>query len=393
MSAKTRTAAVIIVGAGIVGNSAAYYLRKKGLSCIVLEEKMIGDGGSCRNGGGVRQSGRDPREFGLAAYAVKHIWPYLKDELGIDVEYRQTGYLVCGYNEDHYQSIVSRVDTAASFGVEMKMLRGDAIKDICPYVSEHVTCAGWTPSDGVSNPMRATLAYYIRARELGAQFITGEKAVRINKIRGRARQVVTESGNVYEGDKILVAAGYYGRPLLKTVGLYVPLQKKLNEMIVTEPAPHMFDHMIGGMSGFYGQQTVHGSFVFGSPSGREYTFFEQDSTETTAVTTSFIAGSIGIDIPAVKSLKVVRTWGGWVDINLDGVPVLGTVEEVPGLLVVIGSSAHGFGPGPAVGLCMAHLAADEPSPVDISKLHYDRFDYLNKQPRYQSASNGGALIR
>ena len=89
----------------------------------------------------------------------------------------------------------------------------------------------------------------------------------------------------------------------------------------------------------------------------------------------------------------MRTWGGWVDINLDGVPVLGTVEEVSGLLVVIGSSAHGFGPGPAVGLCMAHLAADEPSPVDISKLHYDRFDYLNKQPRYQSASNGGALIR
>ena len=384
---------VIIVGAGIVGHSAAYYLRKNGVSCIVLDEDMIGNGGSSRNGGGVRQSGRDPREFGLAAYAVKHIWPYISEELGFDIEYRQTGYLVCGYNEEHYKSISSRIETAASFGVDMEMKCGDEVKDICPYVSEHVTCAGWTPSDGVANPMRTTLAYYIRAREKGAVFITGEKAVGINKVKGHARQVITKNGNIYEGDKIIVAAGYHGRQLLETVGISVPLQKKLNEMIVTEPTEKLFDFMIGGMSGFYGQQTEHGSFVFGSPSGREYCFFEQDKPISTAVTASFICNSLGVDLPILKGLKVVRAWSGWVDINLDGVPVVGSVEEVPGLLTVIGSSGHGFGIGPAVGYCLADMACDKPSPVDISKLHFDRFDYLNKQPRYQYASGGGALIR
>ena len=390
---KTEHADVIIVGAGIVGNAASYYLTKAGMKCIVLEEEMIGHGGSSRNGGGVRQSGRDPREFALAAYAAKHIWPTLSEELGVDVEYRQTGYLVFGYNEEHDKSIALRIETAASFGVYMEMKHGDEIKEICPYVSEHVTCAGWTPSDGVANPMRATLGYYTRARELGARFITGEKAIKINKIKGAARQVVTARGNVYEGDKIIVAAGYHGKFLLETVGIVVPMQKKLNEMLVTEPAPRLFDYMIGGMSGFYGQQTKHGSLVFGCPSGREYTFHELQTPISTSVTASFICESLGIDLPILKQLKVVRAWSGWVDISLDGVPVIGAVEEVPGLLVAIASTGHGFGPGPAVGYTLAQLAMDQPSPVDITKLHFDRFDYGKKQPRYFSASGGGALTR
>jgi sarcosine oxidase subunit beta len=61
------TADVLIIGAGAIGNATAYYLTKKGRSVIVLEaSEYIGNGGSSRNGGGVRQSGRDPRELPLA---------------------------------------------------------------------------------------------------------------------------------------------------------------------------------------------------------------------------------------------------------------------------------------------------------------------------------------
>ena len=77
------TADVIIVGAGIVGNSTAYYLAKRGCSVIVLEgDKNVGNGASSRNGGGVRQSGRDARELPLMQYGVKNIWPTISEELG-----------------------------------------------------------------------------------------------------------------------------------------------------------------------------------------------------------------------------------------------------------------------------------------------------------------------
>ena len=81
---KTK-AEVIIIGAGIIGCATAYYLAKNGTDVIVLEgSDYIGNGGSSRNGGGVRQSGRDVRELPLVMYGIKHIWPHLSDELEVD---------------------------------------------------------------------------------------------------------------------------------------------------------------------------------------------------------------------------------------------------------------------------------------------------------------------
>ena len=67
---------VVIIGAGVIGCAAAYNLAKKGRSVTVLDrEPNVGEGASSRNGGGVRQSGRDARELPLAMYAVENIWP------------------------------------------------------------------------------------------------------------------------------------------------------------------------------------------------------------------------------------------------------------------------------------------------------------------------------
>ena len=98
-----KTADVIIIGGGVVGCAAAYYLAKRGIhNVIVLEAtKSIGHGGSGRNGGGVRQSGRDVRELPYAMYGIQHLWPTLSEELGVDVEYTQKGNLRLGKTEAH----------------------------------------------------------------------------------------------------------------------------------------------------------------------------------------------------------------------------------------------------------------------------------------------------
>ena len=88
------SADVVIVGGGIIGCSIAYYLAKKNKSVIVLEgSDHIGNGGSSRNGGGVRQSGRDPRELPLVMYGIKNLWPTLSEEVDVDCEYHQDGNL------------------------------------------------------------------------------------------------------------------------------------------------------------------------------------------------------------------------------------------------------------------------------------------------------------
>ena len=78
-------------------------------------------------------------------------------------------------------------------------------------------------------------------------------------------------------------------------------------------------------------------------------------------------------IPLLADAKIVRTWGGWIDMCHDGVPVISKVNEVQGMILACGFTGHGFGTAPAVGLMLAQMAMGEETVVDISALSYDRF--------------------
>jgi sarcosine oxidase subunit beta len=368
------SADVIIIGAGIIGNATAYYLAKKGKSVIVLEKSdSIGDGGSSRNGGGVRQSGRDKRELPLAMYGVKHLWPHLSEELGMDVEYYQQGNLRLGKTKEHLKVLQGLTERAVGEGLDVKMISGEEAKEICPYLSDEVLGASWCPTDGHANPMLATLAYYRKARSLGVRFITGEEVLAIKKIRGRARVVVTQS-DTYEADMIILAASYESRQIAATVGIDIPMKKAALEVLVTEAQPPMFYQMLGtAAADFYGHQSTHGSFVFGGTSGFEEVAKDDGTPVTDSLTVSCICRGIMKYFPCLEEVKIVRTWAGWIDVCKDHVPVISTVEEVPGLILACGFSGHGFGIAPTVGTLLAQMAAGEETVLDISAFRYNRF--------------------
>ena len=371
------TADVIIIGGGVNGCAAAYYLAKKGVrDVIVLEaDKSIGHGGSSRNGGGVRQSGRDMRELPYAMYAVNNIWPFLSEELGIDVEYYQKGNLRLGKTEAHIQKLEDLASRSRELGLDMNVVDAQTVKEICPYLSEEVIGASWCPTDGHANPMITTLAYYIRALEKGVRFFTDARVVKLEKYKGRLRRVIMESGEVFEAETVIIAAGYASRYLARTVGVDVPLYTYFEEALVTEMQPHMFDIMLGTADGdFYGHQSQHGSFVFGCDSGLEDGIdMPLNELKTSAVTAPSGCRAIMGYIPLLADAKIVRTWGGWIDMCHDGVPVISRVEEVPGMILACGFTGHGFGTAPAVGLMLAQMTVGEKTAVDISALAYDRF--------------------
>ena len=119
----TKTADVIVIGSGVIGCTAAYYMAKKGMSVLVLDQdESVGNGGSSRNGGGVRQSGRDPRELPLAIYGVENVWPTLSDELGVDVEYHKEGNLRLGKTETHKQILTGLTEKAVACGLNVRMI-------------------------------------------------------------------------------------------------------------------------------------------------------------------------------------------------------------------------------------------------------------------------------
>lgn len=369
-----KNAEVIIIGGGIIGCATAYYLAKKKVSVIVLDkDESIGNGGSSRNGGGVRQSGRDPREIPLAMYGAKHMWPTLSEELGTDVEYHQEGNLRLGKTEKHLEILTGLANRAKACGLDVNMISADEVRSINPYLSDEVIGASWCPTDGHANPLTATLGFYKAARALGVRFYTGEEVVAIKKIKGIANTVVTKK-NVYSGGKIILASGYESRAIAATVGIDIPMKHTLIEALVTEAEPKMFNQMLGtAEADFYGHQTNHGSFVFGGSSGLEPANKDNGMQSTASITAPCICRGIMKYIPRLADAKIVRTWAGWEDVCADGVPVISEVEEVPGLILACAFTGHGFGISPVVGKLLSQLSTGEETMLDISEFRYDRF--------------------
>ena len=370
----TQTAEVIIIGSGVIGNAAAYYLACKGRKVIVLEgSDNIGNGGSSRNGGGVRQSGRDPRELEMVMWGIQNLWPHLHEELDADVEYVQKGNLRLGKTAAHMQILQKLTDSAVKCGLDVRMIDAQEVRRINPYLSEEVIGASWCPTDGHANPMKTTLAYYRKARTLGVRFITGEKVVRLEKIHGKLRKVITEK-NVYKAEKVLVAAGYESREIIRTVGIDVPMIKQKMQCLVTEAEPRMFEQMLGtAEADFYGHQSSHGSFVFGGSSGQEGYESDKDRLIASSISVPCICRGILKYFPGLAETKIVRAWTGWIDPCVDGIPVMSNVEEAEGLYLATGFSGHGFGIAPAAGYHLSQMICEEEPVVDMRAFRYDRF--------------------
>lgn len=371
----SNNAEIIIIGGGIIGCATAYYLAKNGVKDVIVLEgsDFMGNGGSSRNGGGVRQSGRDVRELPLVMYGIKNLWPHLSEELEVDCEYHQDGNLRLGKTEAHKATLTKLADNARGVGLDVRMIDGDEVRQINPYLSHEVTCASWCPTDGHANPLTTTLGFYKMARQLGVRFITGEPVVSLGMVRGKIRKVVTPN-NTYEDEKVLVAAGLDSRPILTSVGIDIPMTNSLLEALVTEAEPHMFDQMLGtAEADFYGHQTKHGSFVFGGSSGLERYNKDNGTPVTNSKTAPCICRGIMKYFPDLAKAKIVRTWAGWMDASSDGVPSLGKVDEVPGLYVACAFNGHGFGIAPAAGEQLAKLMITGTTDISLDELRYDRY--------------------
>jgi sarcosine oxidase subunit beta len=209
------------------------------------------------------------------------------------------------------------------------MVSGDEARDICPYISQEVIGASWCPTDGHANPMMATLAYYKKARELGATFLSGVAVTGLGKRCGKIGEVTAADGTTFSADAVVLAANHYSRAIAATVGINVPLLPRRVEALVTEAMPPMFWQMLGtAEADFYGHQTNHGSFVFGGSSGEEMYAAVQDMPLCNPITAPCICRGIVKYFPMLEDAKIVRTWSGWLDMCIDEVPIIDSVAEV-----------------------------------------------------------------
>jgi sarcosine oxidase subunit beta len=331
---------VIIIGSGAVGNAAAYYLTKAGKKVIVLEkEKSIGSGQSCRNGGMNKIDGRGLGELPIAIYGLK-CWKDLSQD--VDTEYVEKGGIRIALNEDQNEYMSRFLPFGKEYGLHLEEISGESLRRKIPEFSTKITSAIYCGEESKMNPLKTTLGLYSGAREAGAVFISDEEVCALHTRQGRIFAAESVKGNVYEADQILVAAAYGSRKVLNSVGIDVPLYSYYEEIFVTEKIPRILDQMfVSAKVTYYGEQQENGTVVFGGASGFGnfpnrgwYPDSYQDRKRLPAS-----ARALADIFPALRSVRIVRGWGGWMDISPDDSMMIGETVEIPGLFVACGFSA------------------------------------------------------
>jgi len=370
VSAPSRTGAqVLVIGAGVTGLSAAWWLARSGVDVLVLDKGLVGWEASGRNGGGASQY-QSP-----LFHEEQRLWPLMDDLLGYSTEYRRERviFATTEHHLAHYRQIARQCRDL-----------GYQVDDLDPaQVREFVTLAGDNVLGGIhllrfggqANPQRTVQAYAWALQDLGGRILQHTPAVRILAAGGRVTGVETPRG-VFGCDQLVVAAGPQGERLLAQVGVRLPLAPARAEMIVTEPAPLM---PVGGAdgNGMYGRQTLRGNLAYG---GGPHEWMDVDETgPQTRPSTPLLrnlARRVAELLPKAAHLRVIRSWAGVVENTPDGRPVIDRLDD-PGNLTVATMSSVGFGLSPATGHAIRDLVLDgRCSFADLAKLSIKRFEGL-----------------
>jgi len=368
---------VVIIGAGMVGASVAFHLTRLGEKDVfILEKSYVSSGSTGRCAGGIRQQWSTRNNVRLAMRSVEW-FKRMREDTGMDVEYKQGGYLILSFDEKEAEEFAENVKMQKEEGLEVEVLTPRQVKRRFPYVNvEGVKLATFCPTDGHANPHLANFAYIRRSVENGARLFTKTEVKEIDVSNGTVKGVWTNAGYI-ECEVVINAAGPWSKDVGEMVGIDLPTESYRHQILVTEPLENMMDPMIISFSGnFYIRQTRHGSFLMGQGDKDERPGINRK------VTTKFLlemVNKMSRRFPFLRNLRVIRQWSGEYNMSPDAQPIVGLSENVSGYFYAVGFSGHGFMVAPAVGEAIAEwIVFGKPKSVDVSQLSLDLRDSREK---------------
>ena len=367
-AASKAGAAVIVVGAGVTGLSAAWWLARSGVDVLVLDKGIVGWEASGRNGGGASHY------HSPLFHEEQRLWPLMDEMLGYSTEYRRER-VIFATTEHHLGHYRDMARMCRQIGYQVDDLDPAQVREFVPLAGDNVLGGIHLRFGGQANPHRTVQAYAWALQDLGGRVLQHTPVTRIVQSGGRVTAVETPRG-LFACDHLVVAAGPQSEALLAQVGARLPLAAARAEMIVTEPAPLM---PVGGAdgNGLYGRQTLRGNLAYGGgPHEWMEVGPEGPARRPSTPLLRTLSRRVAELLPRAAHLRVIRSWAGVVENTPDGRPVIDRLED-PGNLTVASMSGVGFGLSPASGRAIRDLVIEGRCTfAEIGKLSIRRFDGL-----------------
>lgn len=360
---------VVVVGGGIVGASAALFLRRLGVAVVLLERDLCGSRSSGVNYGGVRRQGRPVAQLPLSQRAHM-IWAQLPELVGGDGEYLRTGHLKIARSESDMTALERYRDSTRDFDMGLQLVTGRALRDRCPWLGAAAIGGSLCPEDGQANPRLVSPAFAQAARRLGADIREG---MRVDEVGHDGSGFVTRCGAALEvrSQFLLNCGGAWAGAIAAQFAEPVPMQSGHPQMAVTEPLPFFMDVSLGVEGGgVYARQIARGNCVFGG--GRGYALDELRARTSSAELSHLMQQAVAL-VPRLREACVIRTWSGTEGYLPDRLPVIGPSDNTPGLLHAFGFAGGGFQLGPAVGAVLADLVRYGSTETPIGAFSISRF--------------------
>jgi len=366
----------VIIGGGGHGLATAYYLAKEHqlTNIAVLEKGWIGGGNTGRNTTIIRSNYLFDESAALYDHALK-LWEGLSQDLNYNVMLSQRGVMMLAHTIHDKQTAMRHIHSNRLNGVDNEWLTPQQAKEFCPPLNiaanmrYPIIGAALQRRGGVARHDAVAWGYARAADARGVDILQNCEVTGIRRdASGRVEAVETTRG-VIRTKKIGVVAAGHTSTVMGMAGLRMPLESYPLQALVSEPVKPIFPCVVmSNTIHAYVSQSDKGELVIGAGTDAYVSYTQRGGLHIAAHTLDAICELF----PMFRRMKMLRNWGGIVDVTPDRSPVIGKTP-VPGLYVNCGWGTGGFKATPGSGHVFAHtIAKDEPHPINAA-FRLDRF--------------------
>ena len=377
---------VVVIGAGLLGAATAFQLARRGLEVLVIESDDINSGASGRNAGSLHfqleprmadalraQPDQLARLLPVSLQAIED-WRRIDEDIG-DVGVGQAGGLLLGETATDEALLERKVELENRHGLRTELVAGSELRQLAPYLSSRVRVASHCRYEGHADPLRVTPACVRASQGLGVEYWQLTQVDGIAKVGAGFQLRVTREhapgdarAEIVRARRIVIAAGAWSQPLAAQLGVKLDIVPAALTMNVTERTslliPHLVQHMGRKLSL---KQTEAGNLLIGGGwpallhwSGRAKGMDSANTLPQALIGNLRVARDV---VPAIASLRLLRSWTGIASDTPDHLPVCGPLPGVSDAFIVGASSS--FTLGPTLAAALAEIMVNGQSRLDL----------------------------